>query len=73
MKIRVDNQLVTLAKEVFKIRPSIRTNELLTGTQLRALERKGFVEKLPVVGSRKYVDVNAVRSYIWRPTSKLKD
>jgi len=43
----------------------IRTNEGLSRTELRALERRGIVRKLMAFGSRKYLDAVPSIHYMW--------
>lgn len=67
MKVRVTPELIAKAGKVFSEvkKGTIRTNEGLTRSELRALERKGIVRKMPTYGSRKYQDVSPSMSYIW--------
>ena len=66
-KIKVTPQLIQKAKDVFEKakKSSIKANEGLTRAELRALERKGIVEKIPIFGQRKFTDSSPSMSYIW--------
>jgi len=64
-KIRVTSELVERARKIFANRESIKANEELSRGELRALERKGFVRRMQVVGERKYVGVTGSISYQW--------
>jgi len=56
-KVRVDNNLIAKAEEVFAKakKKTIVASKDLTRTELRALERKGIVTKVPIHQASKYV------------------
>lgn len=65
-KIKLD-ELIKKAREVFVAakKKTILTNEGLTRTELRALERVGLVRKMPTYRSKKYKDNPATLIYAW--------
>lgn len=71
MKVVVTSELLGRAQEVFKQKGAIYSNDGLTRTELRLLERKGLVEKSRYFRARKFVDSNSTVVYIWKPLPKL--
>jgi len=67
-KIRVTPELIEKAKKVFAgiKEQTIKVGEGLSRQELRALERAGIVERLPIFGERKYLDCVPTTSYVWR-------
>lgn len=67
-KIKVNEQLFAKARRIFKeaSEETIRVNEGLSRAELRALEKKGVIEKLPVFGKRKYSNVTPTKYYVYR-------
>jgi len=67
-KIKVTPELFAKAEEVFSKAKdkTIRTNEGLSRTELRALFRAGFVERIPAFAERKWANVAPTKYYIWR-------
>jgi len=65
-KIKLD-ELIKKAKEVFKVakKKTILTGEGLTRTELRLLERRGFVKKMPIYKEKKYKDNPSTMTHIW--------
>ena len=66
-KIRVTSELIEEARAVFKKanKKAILTNEGLTGGQLRALERKGYVRKMSTFGRSKWAGQSGALKYVW--------
>ena len=66
-KIRVTQELIDIARAVFKNanKKAILTNEGLTGGQLRALERKGYVRKMSTFGRSKWAGQTGTLKYAW--------
>lgn len=66
-KTRVTPQLIAKAKSVFSDakKKSIKTNEGLTRSELRALERKELVRKMNIFGKTKFTDGTSPQSYLW--------
>ena len=67
-KIRVTPELIEEARAVFKKanKKAILTNDGLTGGQLRALERKGYVRKMSTFGRSKYAGQTGALHYAWQ-------
>ena len=68
------SDVVEKAKKVFEQLPTsngkkekkrIMTGEGLTRTELRMLERTGFVKKIPVYKEKKFRDSPATMGYCW--------
>lgn len=57
--------VITKAQELFSKKHSIQTGDGLTRKELRYLERKKLVKKIPIYGERKYRDTNPTLSYLW--------
>ncbi len=68
MKMNKLDEIIEKAVKVFrnlKGKKTILTNEGLTRTELRILERKGLVRKMPIYNARKYKDVTPTMGYCW--------
>lgn len=64
-KVKVNDELIEKAKAIFGKDTSVRPNGSgLTRTELRALERKGLVEKMRTAAGRKWVDTTSAMA--WR-------
>ena len=66
-KINLD-EIIEKAVKIFrnlKGKKTILTGEGLTRKDLRLLERKGLVRKMPTYGTRKYKDVTPTMRYCW--------
>lgn len=71
-KIRVTPELIAKVKKAFAEvkEETIKTGQGgLTRGELRALERKGIVERLPIFLKSKFVGVTPQKQWVWR----LKD
>jgi len=65
-KARLTIKLAAKAAKVFNAPgKTIRTGEGLSRTELRLLERRGFVRKLEVYGKRKFANRKPTMSYMW--------
>jgi len=67
-KVRVTSELIAKAKKCFSAKgeKGVKVNEGLTRSELRALERKGLVEKQVFFSERKWANVAPTKYYIWR-------
>lgn len=67
-KIRITSELIEKAECVFADAEGamIATGAGLSRQELRALEKKGLVEKMPIFGDRKYDTVSPIKSFRWR-------
>ena len=67
-KVRVTSELIAKAKKCFsdKGEKGVRVNEGLTRSELRALERKGLVEKRIFFAERKWANVAPTRFYVYQ-------
>jgi len=65
-KTKLD-ELIKKAKEVFKAakKKTILTGGGLTRTELRLLERRGLVRKMPIYKEKKYKDNPSTMTHIW--------
>ena len=53
-------------QDIFKDNKNVlKDYKLVSRTELRILERRGFVEKTPIFGKRKYSNVNPPKRFIW--------
>jgi len=70
-KIRVTDELVKKAEEVFARleKRTIVAGKGLTRQELRALERKGIVERIPIRQTAKYVGETGAMQYTYRLVS----
>lgn len=66
-KIKLDETIEKAVKIFRDLRgkKTILTGEGLTRTELRILERKGLVRKMPTYGTRKYRDTTPTMGYCW--------
>lgn len=68
MKRNKLDEIIERAVKIFrnlKDKKTILTGEGLTRKELRMLERKGLVRKMPIYGKRKYKDIIPTISYCW--------
>ena len=67
-KVRVTPELITKAKKCFSAKgeKGVKVNEGLTRSELRALERKGLVEKRIFFSERKWANVTPTRFYVYQ-------
>ena len=68
MKRNKLDEIIEKAVKIFrnlKGKKTILTGEGLTRKELRILERKGLVRKMPIYGKRKYKDTIPTISYAW--------
>lgn len=67
-KIRITPEFKEKARKVFEEaeKRTISTNDGLSRQELRTLERKGLVERMPIFGDRVYNTVAPTKSFIWR-------
>lgn len=67
-KVRVTQALIEKARKVFTTsgKSSVVAGEGLSRQELRALERKGLVERLPTFDKKKWREVSPTKRYIWR-------
>lgn len=65
--MRIKQELIEKARGVFKEHNVVTVNQYgLSRTDLRQLERYGYVEKLKVFGSRKYSNVTPPMHHIYK-------
>ena len=67
-KVRVTSELIAKARKCFSAKgeKGVRVNEGLTRSELRALERKGLVEKQVFFAERKWANVAPTRFYVYQ-------
>lgn len=68
MKIKMTQSLIDKAYEAFRRSGNemILTNQGLNRTELRMLEKTGIIEKVRLMGKRKYVDSSYQVLYGWK-------
>ena len=71
-KIRVTPELTEQAKKVFNGKAAIHAGEGLNRQELRALERKGFVRKVPTYVRSPFVGGGSTIKYIWKLNEEFK-
>lgn len=64
-KVKINDSFIAKAREVFGARQSIMTGDGLTRTELRVLERHGFVERVRTAGKKKWSDSTATMTWAW--------
>jgi len=68
-KIRVTPELVEKARKIFekakKEKKAVTTTSDLSRTEMRALERKGYVRKMSIFGAARYAGGTGGLSYVW--------
>jgi len=68
-KIRVTPELVEKARKIFekakKEKKAVTTTNGLSRTEMRALERKGYVRKMSIFGAVRYAGSRGGLSYVW--------
>jgi len=75
-KVRVTPELVKKAEGVFAKAEKatiVADNKGLTRRELRALERKGVVERIPFRQTAKYVGETGAMQYAYRLVSNFKE
>jgi len=70
----ISNELLSRATEVFRKKKAIKTGEFgLLRSDLRILEKHGYITKIRMFGARKYQTVNPPMYYLWQWVEKTNE
>ena len=62
-KVKVDATLLDKAREALKEKELLRSSDILSRSELRALERKGYLERVRTQDRKKWVDATSAMQW----------